>query len=105
MQLKPIHYTKDITVFQLRAARYSLGITRNEVIQATGVSSSTLSTLENEPLFSTPSSKRTAYSLRRFYEAKGIIFFEDNAIKYDPAGEGVENYLIYIEEELANPSS
>lgn len=102
MQLKPIHYTKDVTVFQLRAARYALGITRNEIIKKTGVSSSTLSMLENEPLFSAPTSLRTSFTLRGFYESKGIIFFEDNAIKYDPAGDGVTNFIFHIEEANQN---
>lgn len=105
MQIKPIHYTNEITVFQFRAARYSLRITRNDIIQDTGISSSTLSELENEPLFSAPKSQKTAFSLRTFFESKGIIFLEGNTVKYDHSGDGVPNYLFYIENDLDQTNS
>lgn len=105
MQIKPIHYTSEITVFQFRAARYSLRITRNDIIHNTGISSSTLSELENELLFSPPKSQKTAFILRSFYESKGIIFLEGNTIKYDHSGEGVPNYIFYIENDLDQTNS
>jgi DNA-binding XRE family transcriptional regulator len=105
MQIKPIHFTNEITVFQFRAARYSLRITRNNIIHDTGISSSTLSELENEPLFSSPKSQKTAFSLRSFYESKGIIFLEGNTIKYDQSGDGIPNYIFYIENDLDQSTS
>jgi len=105
MQIKPIHYTNEITVFQFRAARYSLRITRNDITHDTGISSSTLSELENEPLFSAPKSQKTAFSLRTFYESRGIIFLEGNTVKYDHSGDGVPNYIFYIENNLDQTNS
>lgn len=97
MQFKPIHYTKDLTVFQLKAARYALGITRDEIKNLTGISSSVLNRVEKGELAYAPkqSLPQTIYRLRSLYESHGIVFFEDNTIQYNKDIEHEEGAILF----------
>jgi transcriptional regulator with XRE-family HTH domain len=102
MKINPIHYTSDITVFQLRAARYAVRITRNEILTNIGLSPTSLSQAEKGRLELPPkkTSQQTIFKLRSYYETKGIVFLENNTITYDPVGEGTPNYLFYLNENI-----
>lgn len=103
MKISPIHYTSDITVFQLRAARYALRITREEILSNLGLSPTSLSQAEKGVLDLPPkkTSQQTIFKLRSYYEFKGIVFLEKNTITYDPVGDGMPNYLFYLNENIS----
>ena len=74
--------TKNITVFQLRAARSGLGLTISELNKLTGLSRSTITSIEKQNAGTPPKCDlMTVYKLREYFESKGIIFEESNQLK------------------------
>jgi DNA-binding XRE family transcriptional regulator len=75
--------TKDVTVFQLRAARAGLGMSISELHQKTGIGRSTITRIEQQPLNEPPSCNPTiVYHLRQFFETNGVIFENANKISF-----------------------
>ena len=76
--------SKDITVFQLRAARAGLGLSMSELHRKTGVSRITLSKIERQTPNLPPScSLTTVFHLRQFFESCGVSFEIPNKISFD----------------------
>lgn len=75
--------TKELTTFQLRAARKALGITFQEISERTGVAVSSLARMEagNVFLFPEHSSVPTVYAVRNFLESHGIRFLQNNGLQ------------------------
>jgi DNA-binding XRE family transcriptional regulator len=75
--------TKDITVFQLRAARAGLGMSISELHQKTGVGRSTITRIEQQPPNEPPSCNPTIiYHLRQFFETNGVVFENVNKVSF-----------------------
>ncbi len=75
--------TKDITVFQLRAARAGLGLSISELHQKTGIGRSTITRIEKQSMLIPPTASTTIiYHLRQFFEANGITFEKDNKVSF-----------------------
>lgn len=76
-------YTKDITVFQLRAARRSLNLTVREVAKKTSLGPGVVVRSEAGDLYEFPgnSTVMSVTRLRAFYEQYGIVFLPGNAIR------------------------
>ena len=75
--------TKDLTTFQLRAARKALGISFQRISSSTGIAVSSLARMEagNVFLFPEHSSVPTVYAVRNFLESQGIRFLADNGLQ------------------------
>lgn len=93
MHIKPIHYTKDLSTIQLRAARYAIGLRILDIRNDLNISSRTLSKVESLNNMGSPEhvSLKTISKLRNYYEEKGIIFLEQNGILFDPIND--DNFL------------
>lgn len=77
--------TKDITVFQLRAARSGLGLTISKLNKLTGLSRATIASIEKQNAEVPPKCNlKTVYKLREYFESKGIIFEDLNQLKFKP---------------------
>jgi transcriptional regulator with XRE-family HTH domain len=75
--------TKDITVFQLRAARAGLGMSISELHEKTGIGRSTITRIEKQsPLNPPVANPTTVYHLRQFFEANGVIFENEAKISF-----------------------
>jgi transcriptional regulator with XRE-family HTH domain len=92
MELKKIERATDITVFQLRSARYGLKLSLKTVSELTGISEPTLYSLESGDIYFPPEKSRllTILKVRNVYRKYGVDFFEDNIIKLLTGFEGVE---------------
>ena len=75
--------TKDLTTFQLRAARKALGISFQQIAERTGLAVSSLARMESGNVFLFPehSSVPTVYAVRNFLESQGIRFLPDNGLQ------------------------
>lgn len=89
MEIKEIHYTKDITSFQFRGIRYALGLKIQALTEAINISSRTLGKIENPKngVYPEKVDLTTITRLRHFYETKGVTFLEQNGTLYDPDAE------------------
>ena len=76
--------SKDITVFQLKAARAGLDLSVSELHRKTGISRATINRIEKQTPNLPPSCNiTTVFHLRKFFEANGIIFDNPNKISFD----------------------
>ncbi len=76
--------SKDITVFQLRAARAGLGLSISELHRKTNIGRGTLSKIEQQTPNLPPScSLTTVFHLRKFFESCGVSFETPNKISFD----------------------
>ncbi len=75
--------TKELTTFQLRAARKALGINFHKISEGTGIAVSSLARMESGNVFLFPehSSVPTVYAVRNFLESHGIRFLPDNGLQ------------------------
>lgn len=81
MEISPILYTTDITVFQLRAARRALNLTVREVGKTTTLGTGVVVRSESGNLFDPPNCTVISINrLRTYYESYGIIFLTENTI-------------------------
>lgn len=72
-----------ITGGQLRAARGLVGSDQKEVVESCGISKATLSAIENG---SSGGQAETLYRLQAFYEARGVVFTEDEGVRFNRSG-------------------
>ncbi|MEM8597595.1 MAG: helix-turn-helix transcriptional regulator [Pseudomonadota bacterium] len=72
-----------ITTNQLRAARALLRIEQAEAAEAGCISRATLSAIENE---NSPGSAASLRNLQSFYEARGVVFTEDDGVRFNRSG-------------------
>ncbi len=73
--------SKDITTFQLKAARAGLGLSISDLHNLTGISRATITRIEKQPINEPPiCSPITVYHLRQFFEAHGVVFESENKI-------------------------
>ena len=76
--------SRDITVFQLRAARAGLGLSISELHHKTNIARATLSNIEQQmPNFPPTCSIKTIFQLRKFFESCGVSFESPNKIAFD----------------------
>lgn len=77
-----ITHTKDLTVFQLRAARRALNLTVREVAKDTGLSIGVIVRSEtgNLKLFPPKTNLISAARLKSYYETYHILFLSNNTI-------------------------
>jgi hypothetical protein len=85
LNVKRIHFTKDITVFQLRSARAALGLTIAVIRKDLNISSQTFSKIEkyNSSGIIKNVSLNTISKIKSYYEQKGITFLEMNGILFE----------------------
>lgn len=78
-------YTKDLTVFQLRAARRALNLTVREVAKELNFTPNVIVRAEKGNLYEFPS-RSTVISvskLRALFEEHGIVFLPNNTIRLE----------------------
>lgn len=78
--------TKDLTTFQLKAARRALDVSLRDVSDETGIGINALLKLESGDPSSVPKNSqfKTISRLRLYLESKGIEFLENGYIRYVP---------------------
>lgn len=82
MEISPILYTTDITVFQLRAARRALNLTVRDVGKATALGTGVVVRSESGNLYDPPNcTVMTINRLKSYYESYGIVFLSENTIR------------------------
>ena len=82
MEITPILYTTDITVFQLRAARRALNLTVRDVGKSTKLGTGVVVRSESGNLHDPPNcTVMTINRLRSYYESYGIVFLSENTIR------------------------
>lgn len=86
-----VHFTTDITVFQLRAARRALNISMRDLAVITGVSPDALVRMEKGDLYSPPpkSHPNTIFKIRVYLEKLGIQFLDNNSIRLSTPEENI----------------
>ncbi|CAO5681472.1 MAG: hypothetical protein HEEMFOPI_01509 [Holosporales bacterium] len=93
-----IIHTKNLTVFQLRAARRALNLTVREVAKDTGLSIGVIVRAETGSLklFPQKTNLISAARLKSYYEAYHIIFLSNNTISLKEAEDIVLRKVISI---------
>jgi len=75
--------SKDITVFQLRAARCGLGLTVTDLHNKTGIGRATITRIEQQNISKPPvCNLTTIFHLRTFFESCGVIFENESKISF-----------------------
>jgi transcriptional regulator with XRE-family HTH domain len=89
--MQKLRYSKDITVFQLRAARAALKLTLKEVTVLASVSEGALAKLESGDIYLPPqhSSPLTIAKVKSLYESYGVEFYEHNHMCLLPLDENI----------------
>ncbi|CAO5677768.1 MAG: hypothetical protein HEEMFOPI_01561 [Holosporales bacterium] len=90
--------TKDLTVFQLRAARRALNLTVREVSKDTSISIGVIVRSETGDLYSFPkkSSLISISRLKAYYEMNNIVFSLDNTISLKKEDDLPNNFRVKI---------
>ncbi|GHT93154.1 hypothetical protein FACS1894122_07960 [Alphaproteobacteria bacterium] len=75
--------TKDITVFQLKAARAGLGLTATDLHKRTGIGRATITRIESQDMSKPPKCNlTTVYHLKTFLETCGVVFENQSKISF-----------------------
>ena len=90
--MQKIQFSKDVTVFQYRAARRSLGLTLKEVAAACECAENSILGLERGNLLMPPVRSRihTRAKAKAMYEMYGIVFYENNHIGLESANDTIQ---------------
>ncbi len=86
--------TRNLTTFQLKAARRALDVPLHTLSDETGIAINALCKLESSELKSIPkdSQLKTISRLRLYLESKGIEFLENGGVRYSPE---VETEIVF----------